>query len=187
MEIRADEMDGGGDDVVGDWPMLTWSFGWIGLLEPSSPPRSSIARLEITSLAFMLVEVPDPVWNTSRTKALSSLPSMTSSAASTMASFSSSSIRPSSWLTTAASSFIAPRASTKRRGLRRSLMGKLSRARRVWAPKRASRGTSTSPIESRSTRCGVSLLSHAKPPLRANTSAPYSHIITCTTVALYER
>ena len=31
------------------------------------------------------------------------------------------------------------------------------------------------------------LLSHAKPPLRANTSVPYSHIITCTTVALYER
>jgi hypothetical protein len=31
------------------------------------------------------------------------------------------------------------------------------------------------------------LLSHAKPPLRADTPAPDSHIITCTTVALYER
>jgi hypothetical protein len=45
-------------------------------------------------------------------------------------------------------------------------MGKLSRARRVWAPKSASLGTSTSPIESRSTRCGVSCWVMA-PPIEA--------------------
>jgi len=28
--------------------MLTWSFGCTGFLEPSSPPRSSIARFEMT-------------------------------------------------------------------------------------------------------------------------------------------
>ena len=31
------------------------------------------------------------------------------------------------------------------------------------------------------------LLSHVKPPTRAITPASYSHIIPCTTVALYER
>lgn len=28
--------------------MLTWSFGWTGFFEPSSPPRISIARFEMT-------------------------------------------------------------------------------------------------------------------------------------------
>src|SRR3712207_3997315 len=97
---------------------------------------------------------------------------MTSSAARAMASLSPSSRSPSSWLTFAASSFIVPRACTKRRGLRRSLIGKLSRARLVWAPKRASRGTSTSPIESRSTRCGVSCWVMV-PPVEARTSRSY--------------
>ena len=50
-----------------DWQMLTWSFGWTGLREPISPPSSSIARFAITSLAFMLVEVPEPVWNSTST------------------------------------------------------------------------------------------------------------------------
>lgn len=48
--------------------MLTWSFGWTGFLEPNSPPRISIARFEMTSLTFMLVWVPDPVWKTTRGK-----------------------------------------------------------------------------------------------------------------------
>ena len=44
------------------WPMLTWSFGWIGFSARNrSPPVSSMARLAITSLAFMLLEVPEPV------------------------------------------------------------------------------------------------------------------------------
>src|SRR5829696_689835 len=65
------------------------------------------------------------------------------------------STRPSSSFTTAASSLIAPSASINRRGKRGPSMGKLSKARRVCAPNSASRGTSTSPIESRSIRCGV--------------------------------
>ena len=35
--------------------MLTWSLAWI----------RSPARLAMTSLAFMFVEVPEPVWKTS--------------------------------------------------------------------------------------------------------------------------
>ena len=49
------------------------------------PPRSSSARFAITSLAFMLVEVPEPVWKTSTTKSPSNLPSATSIAACSMA------------------------------------------------------------------------------------------------------
>ena len=44
-----------------DCDMFTSSLGWTGTLEPITPPASSIARLEITSLAFMLVWVPLPV------------------------------------------------------------------------------------------------------------------------------
>ena len=40
-----------------DWLRLTSSFGWTGFFEPSSPPRISIARLAMTSLAFMFVSV----------------------------------------------------------------------------------------------------------------------------------
>ena len=42
-----------------DWEALTWSFGWTG------SPSSRLAREAITSLAFMLLDVPEPVWNTS--------------------------------------------------------------------------------------------------------------------------
>ena len=34
-------------------------------LAKRSPPVISIARLEMTSLTFMLLDVPDPVWKTS--------------------------------------------------------------------------------------------------------------------------
>ena len=76
-----------------DWPMLTWSFGWTGSLEPMPPPSISIARFEITSLAFMFDCVPEPVCQTTSGKWSSSLPAATSAAASTMAS----PIRLSSW------------------------------------------------------------------------------------------
>ena len=46
-----------------DCPMLTWSLGWIGFLSSKrSPPVISMARLLMTSLAFMFDEVPEPVW-----------------------------------------------------------------------------------------------------------------------------
>ena len=44
-----------------------------------------MARLEITSLAFMLVCVPEPVCQTAERKVVVELPAITSSAAATMA------------------------------------------------------------------------------------------------------
>ncbi len=43
-----------------DCDMLTWSLGWTGSLLPSTPPASSMARLAMTSLAFMFDCVPEP-------------------------------------------------------------------------------------------------------------------------------
>ncbi len=51
-----------------DWLLFTSSLGWTGVFEPSVPPRISIARLAMTSLAFMLVCVPLPVCQTERGK-----------------------------------------------------------------------------------------------------------------------
>ena len=51
-----------------DWLMLTWSLGWTGVFEPSSPPSISMARFEITSLAFMFDCVPEPVCQTTSGK-----------------------------------------------------------------------------------------------------------------------
>src|ERR1051325_2250569 len=64
-----------------DCDLLTSSFGWIGAFEPMMPPAISMARFEMTSLAFMLVCVPEPVCQTRSGKCASSLPSITSSAA----------------------------------------------------------------------------------------------------------
>mmetsp|Transcript_6371 Transcript_6371/g.8764 ORF Transcript_6371/g.8764 Transcript_6371/m.8764 type:complete len:221 (-) Transcript_6371:408-1070(-) len=38
-----------------DWPMFTWSLGWTGFLDPTTPPRIWMARFEMTSFEFMLV------------------------------------------------------------------------------------------------------------------------------------
>ena len=51
-----------------DWLRLTWSFGWTGALLPSGAPRISLARFAITSLAFMLLWVPEPVCQTTSGK-----------------------------------------------------------------------------------------------------------------------
>ncbi len=61
-----------------DCPRLTSSLGWTGVPAPRPVPASSSARLAITSLAFMLLCVPLPVWNTTRGNSASSAPSMTS-------------------------------------------------------------------------------------------------------------
>ena len=53
----------------------------MGFLLPMAPPASSMARFEMTSLAFMLVCVPLPVCQIRRGKWSSSSPSITSSAA----------------------------------------------------------------------------------------------------------
>ena len=85
-----------------DCDMLTWSFGWMGFFEPISPPASSIARFEITSLTFMFVCVPEPVCQTRSGKCSYSLPAITSSAAWVMSFAFSSSSLPRSRLTSAA-------------------------------------------------------------------------------------
>ena len=93
-----------------------------------------MATLEMTSLAFMLVDVPEPVWKMSTTKASSNSPSMTRWAAATMAAERSASRASRSRLTSAAHCLTCPMARMKERLKRRSLMGKLSSARRVFAP-----------------------------------------------------
>jgi hypothetical protein len=109
-------VDGGGDSVVGRLAGV------------------DVARFPITSLAFMLVEVPDPVWKMSRGKSPSRRPSMTSWAAWRMAAARRGSSDPCSSLTAAAWYLIIARAWMKRRGKTRPETGKLRRARSVCAP-----------------------------------------------------
>ena len=68
-----------GNVSLEDWLALTTSFGWH-----SSPART--VSDEITSLTFMLVLVPEPVWNTSIGNWSSCCPSTISAAAATIAS-----------------------------------------------------------------------------------------------------
>ncbi len=85
-----------------DWPMLTWSLGWIGVLDPRVPPTSWTARLLMTSLTFMLLWVPEPVCHTYSGKWSSSAPEITSSATRAMRSAFHWGRRPSRPLTSAA-------------------------------------------------------------------------------------
>ena len=117
-----------------DCPLLTSSLGCTGCLAPSSPPASSMARLAMTSLAFMLVWVPEPVWKTTSGKCSSRAPSMTSWAARTISSARSAGSRPSSALTSAAARLSTPRAPIMGRVKRRSPMRKFFSERWVWAP-----------------------------------------------------
>ena len=65
----------GGDHVVGDLLHVDVVVGVDRLLAAALAVAISLARLAITSLAFMLVEVPLPVWKMSTTNWSSSLPS----------------------------------------------------------------------------------------------------------------
>ena len=58
-----------------DWLLFTWSFGWTLDFSPNLPPNNSFARFAITSLAFMLDCVPEPVCHTTNGKLSSNLPS----------------------------------------------------------------------------------------------------------------
>ena len=60
-----------GNTSLEDWPMLTWSLGCT----------PAPARCAMTSLAFMFVEVPEPVWKTSIGNCASCLPAAISAAA----------------------------------------------------------------------------------------------------------
>ena len=119
-----------------DCPMFTSSLGWTGLPAPRPVPASSSARLAITSLAFMLLCVPLPVWKTTSGNSASSAPSMTSVAARSMSSALSCGSRPSSSLARAAASLSTPSAQMTRRPQRNvaTPMGKCSSERWVCAP-----------------------------------------------------
>jgi hypothetical protein len=70
-----------GKESLDDADMLTWSLGWTGFLVPIVPPKISIARFEMTSLAFILDWVPEPVCHTTRGKWSMSLREATSAEA----------------------------------------------------------------------------------------------------------
>ena len=74
---------------------LTSSFGWTGR------PSRSAASVASTSFMFMLLLVPEPVWNTSIGNWSSCSPAATASAAAAIASARSASIMPSARLTDA--------------------------------------------------------------------------------------
>ena len=115
-------------------PMLTWSLGCTGCFEPISPPSISIARFEITSLAFMFDWVPEPVCQTTSGKWSSSLPAATSSAAASIARPSAGSRSPSSTLTAAAACLMTPSARTIATGCFSQPIGKFWIDRWVCAP-----------------------------------------------------
>ena len=91
----------------------------------------------MTSFMFMLVDVPEPVWNTSIGKWSSHWPRATSAAESWIARATSSGSTPSSWLTTLDAPLIDASAPISARSIRSPDTGKFSTARCVWAPHRA--------------------------------------------------
>ena len=135
-----------------DWPRLTWSFGCTGVFDPISPPSFWIALFEITSLKFIFVDVPDPVWKISTRNWSSKSPFITSLHTWTIISPISGSNKPKSTLTSAAANLISASPLIKFLGNFKSLIGKFKIALIVCAPYKASLGTLNSPIESLSIR-----------------------------------
>ena len=111
-----------------------------------------MARLAITSLAFMFDDVPEPVWKTSIGKWSSQSPRATSTAASWIALAVSLSITLRRPFTVADAPLIDASAPISARSIGRPEIGKFSTARCVCACHRAQAGTFTSPIESCSMR-----------------------------------
>ena len=138
-----------GKTSLDDWLAFTWSLGW------TSRPSDFVASEASTSLVFMLLDVPEPVWNTSIGNWSSWSPVATSSAAMTMASAMSCSRMPSSAFALAQADLIWARAWiwADSRGVPE--MGKFSTARWVCARHRASAGTLISPMVSFSMRYSV--------------------------------
>ena len=93
-----------------------------------------MARLEMTSLAFMLDWVPEPVCQTTSGKWSSHLPAATSEAASAIGWPSAGSSAPSAMFTSAAACLMTPRARTMATGCFSQPIGKLMTERWVWAP-----------------------------------------------------
>ncbi len=125
MSQQAARRSADGKTSLEDWEALTWSFGWTGL------PRRCVATLARTSLAFMLVLVPEPVWKTSSGKWSSKAPAAISDAASWMAAATSLGITRRRPLTVAATPLIEPRAWISSTGIVSPEIGKFSTARWV--------------------------------------------------------
>ena len=117
-----------------------------------TPPPSSIARLAMTSLAFMFVCVPLPVCQMRSGKWSSSAPLATSPAACSIRPASASSSLPRSRLTEADAPFRIPKARINGLGIVSMPMSKWWRERCVWAPQYRSAGTSIAPMLSLSIR-----------------------------------
>ena len=117
-----------------DCDMFTWSFGWTGSFEPICPPASSMARFEITSLAFMLVCVPLPVCQMRSGKWSSRAPLATSPAACSMSPARVPSSFPSSRLTEADAPLRIPKALMSDLGMVSVPMSKWCKDRWVCAP-----------------------------------------------------
>ena len=135
-----------GNTSLLDCEAFTWSLGCT--VSPSSWPASEA----ITSLAFMLLEVPEPVWNTSIGNSPSCSPAATASAACAIAAARSSVITPRLALACAAAPLIRPSAAISAGSIGTPEIGKFSTARWVCAWYRAAAGTRTSPIVSCSMR-----------------------------------
>ena len=129
-----------------DCDLFTWSFGWIGVLLPSSPRCISMARLAMTSLVFILVWVPLPVCQTTSGKWSSRSPLITSCVASKIVFALSLSSKPNSAFTFATDCFTIPSAQIISLGNRSPPILKFSNDRCVCAPQYLSAGTSISPI-----------------------------------------
>ena len=104
------------------------------LAAPAPLFSCSLAIPAMTSLVFMFVDVPLPVWKTSTTNWSSCLPSATACAAWMIGPPRSAGSRPRSMLTCAAAFLISPMARMNERGTRSGLIWKFTSARRVWAP-----------------------------------------------------
>ena len=143
-----------------DWLAFTWSLGW------TSRPSDFVASEASTSLVFMLLDVPEPVWKTSIGNWSSCRPVATSSAAMTMASAMSCSMMPSSAFALAHAALIWARARIWADSMGVPEIGKFSTARWVCARQRASAGTLISPMVSCSMRYSVMFRTIA-PAMRA--------------------
>jgi hypothetical protein len=110
-------------------------LGWTGDLPPRAPVRISLARPAITSLAFILDWVPEPVCQMTSGNWSSCRPCATSPAARSIASASLASSPPIRAFTRAAACFTKPKAWTISIGIRSvAPNGKFSIERCVCAP-----------------------------------------------------
>ena len=108
--------------------MLTWSFACTGR------PSVRVARVAITSFAFMLLDVPEPVWNTSTGNWPSRSPAATCFAAEANAALGHLPADVAAAIGSAAAALISPSARRNPRGMGSPEMGKFCTARQVCAP-----------------------------------------------------